>query len=92
MELAAARMVGSARASQRESAAAQAATVALRLVTAALAVRMRLESAMAVRPQSQLTGTAPRTGRPVKARPTGTAAALPITAASRLLIAALGGK
>lgn len=92
MELAAARMGESAKVSPRESAAAQAATVALRLITVVLAARMRLESAVAVRLLSQLMGTARRMVRPAKARPTGTAAALPITAASRLLIAALGGK
>jgi hypothetical protein len=81
-----------ARASLRESAAARAATAELRLVIVVLAARMLSVCAAAVRAPSQLTETAPRTGRLARARPLETAAALPTTAAIRPLIVALGGK
>jgi hypothetical protein len=91
-EHAVARTVGSAKASQRESVAAQTATVALRRATVVPVARMHSASAAAVRAPSQLMEIAPRTGRPVRARAGETAAALPITAARRPLIAALDGK
>jgi hypothetical protein len=92
MEHAAAKMVGSVRALRRGIVAAQTATAALRLTTVVPVARMHSESAAAVRVPSRLMETALRTGRPARARLLETAAALPITAAIRPLIAALDGK
>jgi hypothetical protein len=92
MEHAAAKMVESAKALRREIVAAQTATAALRLTTVVPDARMHSESAAAVRAPSQRMETALRTGRPARARLLETAAALPITAAIRPLIAALDGK
>jgi hypothetical protein len=92
MEHAAAKMVESAKALRREIVAAQTATVARRLIIVVPAARTLSGYAAAVRAPSQLMETAPRTGRPARARPLEIAVVLPITAARRPLIAALGGK
>lgn len=92
MERVVARSVGFAKALLKESAVAQAVTAALRLIIVVPAARVHSESAMAVQTPSRPMGTARRTGRPARARPMETAAALPTTVASRLLIVALDGK
>jgi hypothetical protein len=92
MEPAAARMVESAKASRRESAVAQAATVAIRRATVVPAAKMRSECAVVVRLLFPQTGPALRMEKLARAHRKETAAALPITAASRLIIVVLGGK
>jgi hypothetical protein len=92
MEPAAARMVESAKVSRRESAAAQAATVAVRRATVVPAAKMHSECAVVVRPLFPQTGPALKMGRRARARRKETAAASPIIAESRLIIVVLDGK